>query len=237
MSRDVNGLVTGTSAGSITTAATYNEFGEPQNFSAHYDAIRLVVKTPDGTIVQRMDYDAFGRVILDTNPGFQPFGFAGGLYDSETQLVRFGVRDYDAETGRWTCKDPILFAGGDTNLYGYVLNDPVNRLDITGYANKSSHGKNRWQDWFDTSQRNVDQWAARGDALLEWSSFGLAKGVGKGARQFFNVDIANECSPEYKAEKKTWDTATKVAGVFLGVRGLMQGSSNLLQAGGRCTIF
>ncbi|MCB0411731.1 MAG: hypothetical protein KDD22_04355, partial [Bdellovibrionales bacterium] len=22
-------------------------------------------------------------------------------------------------------KDPILFAGGDTNLYGYVLNDPV----------------------------------------------------------------------------------------------------------------
>lgn len=29
-------------------------------------------------------------------------------------------------------KDPILFAGGDTNLYGYVLQDPVNLIDRTG---------------------------------------------------------------------------------------------------------
>jgi len=30
-------------------------------------------------VVQRLDYDEFGNVILDTNPGFQPFGFAWGL--------------------------------------------------------------------------------------------------------------------------------------------------------------
>ncbi len=42
------------------------------------------------------------------------------------------VRHYDPETGRWLSKDPILFAGGDTNLYGYVLNDPVNFIDPTG---------------------------------------------------------------------------------------------------------
>jgi hypothetical protein len=46
--------------------------------------------------------------------------------------VRFGARDYDPETGRWTAKDPILFAGGDTNLYGYVLGDPVNVNDPIG---------------------------------------------------------------------------------------------------------
>jgi RHS repeat-associated protein len=46
--------------------------------------------------------------------------------------VRFGARDYDAEIGRWTAKDPILFAGGDTNLYGYVLNDSMNMIDIKG---------------------------------------------------------------------------------------------------------
>ena len=40
-----------------------------------------------------MDYDEFGNVTLDTNPGFQPLGFAGGLYDKETGLVRLGVRD------------------------------------------------------------------------------------------------------------------------------------------------
>ena len=43
-----------------------------------------------------------------------------------------GARDYDAATERWTAKDPIQFLGGDTNLYGYVLNDPVNWLDPLG---------------------------------------------------------------------------------------------------------
>ncbi len=97
-------------------------------------SIRLVVNTSDGTIAQRLDYDAFGRIILDTNPGFQPFGFAGGLYDPQTGLVRFGARDYDPETGRWTTKDPVGFGGGDTNLYGYVVNDPINLNDPSGLS-------------------------------------------------------------------------------------------------------
>jgi RHS repeat-associated protein len=93
---------------------------------------RLVVNTVNGLVIQRMDYDAFGAVINDTNPGFQPFGFGGGLYDRDTKLVRFGARDYDAETGRWTAKDPILFSGGQLNLYAYVRNDPINLLDSDG---------------------------------------------------------------------------------------------------------
>ena len=55
-----------------------------------------------------------------------PFGFAGGLHDRDTGLVRFGHRDYDPDVGRWTAKDPIRFDGGDTDLYGYVFNNPVN---------------------------------------------------------------------------------------------------------------
>jgi RHS repeat-associated protein len=93
---------------------------------------RLVVDVDSGEVAQRLDYDAFGRVVTDTNPGFQPFGFAGGLYDADTGLVRFGARDYDPETGRWTAQDPIDFAAGDSNLYGYVLGDPVNLVDPSG---------------------------------------------------------------------------------------------------------
>ncbi|MDP3980321.1 MAG: RHS repeat-associated core domain-containing protein, partial [Chlamydiota bacterium] len=100
--------------------------------SDHLGSPQLVVSTTDGSIIQKMEYDEFGRVIVDTNPGFQPFGFAGGIYDIHTKLVRFGARDYDPEIGRWTSKDPILFNGGDTNLYGYVLGDPVNLVDPTG---------------------------------------------------------------------------------------------------------
>jgi RHS repeat-associated protein len=100
--------------------------------SDHRGSPRLVVDTGTGEVVQRMEYDSFGNVLEDTQPGFQPFGFAGGLYDRDTKLVRFGVRDYDALTGRWTAKDPILFAGGDANLYAYAGNDPVNRIDPRG---------------------------------------------------------------------------------------------------------
>jgi RHS repeat-associated protein len=98
----------------------------------HLGSPRIVIDITTGHIVQRISYDAFGRVTFDDNPGFQPFGFAGGLYDPDTRLTRFGARDYDAMNGRWTANDPILFSGGDTNLYGYVLNDPVNSVDLWG---------------------------------------------------------------------------------------------------------
>lgn len=98
----------------------------------HLGSVRLVVDTQTGAIAQRLGYDAWGQVTQDTNPGFQPFGFAGGLYDPDTGLVRFGVRDYAAQIGRWTAKDPIGFEGGNANLYLYVGGDPINFVDPSG---------------------------------------------------------------------------------------------------------
>src|SRR5690606_4202979 len=98
----------------------------------HLGSVRLVVNAATGDIVQRLDFDAWGRVLTDTAPGLQPFGFAGGHHDPDTGLVRFGARDYDPDTGRWTAKDPLGFAGGDTNLYAYAGGDPVNFVDSAG---------------------------------------------------------------------------------------------------------
>ena len=78
-------------------------------------------------MAQQLDYDAWGNVTVDSAPGFQPFGYAGGLWDASTRLTRFGARDYDAE-GRWTNGDPLRFAGGDTNIFAYAANDPMNRI-------------------------------------------------------------------------------------------------------------
>jgi RHS repeat-associated protein len=101
-------------------------------FSDHLGSPRLVVDVATGAVAQRIDYDEWGKVLMDSAPGFQPFGFAGGLSDIDTQLVRFGARDYDPAIGRWSAKDPILFKAKQSNLYVYVGNDPVNTLDPSG---------------------------------------------------------------------------------------------------------
>jgi len=101
----------------------------------HYDQVGSLraVTNSSHTIVKEIVYDTFGNILSDSNPSVKvPFGFAGGLYDSDAKLTRFGYRDYDAYTGKWTAKDPIGFDGGDSNLYGYVLGDPVGFVDSMG---------------------------------------------------------------------------------------------------------
>ena len=114
--------------------------------SDHLGSVRMVVSTSDGTIAQRLNYDEWGNGTQDTSPDFQPFGFAAGHYDSQTKLTRFGYRDYDAAAGRWLAKDPILFGGGQANIYLYCHGDPINLLDPYGL------GDNPWWedtwDWF-----------------------------------------------------------------------------------------
>jgi RHS repeat-associated protein len=77
-------------------------------------------------------YTAFGEV-PGTGLDWMPFGFAGGIYDTDTGLVRFGARDYDAETGRWTAKDPTRFNGG-VGLYSYMTGNPIDFADAHGMA-------------------------------------------------------------------------------------------------------
>jgi RHS repeat-associated protein len=103
-----------------------------------------IIADASGNVVKRIDYDAFGNVIADSAPAFEvPFGFACGLHDRDTGLIRFGFRDYDPDTGRWTAKDPIGFAGGDTDLYGYCLNNPINLTDPNGLAWRQIRPLNR----------------------------------------------------------------------------------------------
>ncbi|MEP7020336.1 MAG: RHS repeat-associated core domain-containing protein [Pseudonocardiales bacterium] len=92
----------------------------------------LVIDTRSGAVAQSLTYDTSGTITADTKPGFQPFGFTGGLSDPDTGLVHLGARDYDPAIGRWTSPDPIRFNGGDANLYRYAAGDPVNRTDPSG---------------------------------------------------------------------------------------------------------
>ncbi|MHC4269644.1 MAG: NHL domain-containing protein [Planctomycetota bacterium] len=143
--------------GGITYYMIYDQVG----------TLRLIVDSA-GNTTKRIDYDSFGNIINDTTPGFTiPFGFAGGLHDIDTGLVRFGARDYDTSIGRWTAKDPIDFAGGDVNLYGYVQNNPVNWIDPLGLKN-----------YFNSNCKYAGKpWAIAADVALA----GLKTAVGRAA--------------------------------------------------------
>ena len=110
------------------TERTYRLYGD------HLGSLRAVVDTATGQAVQSMSHDVWGHVRQDVvAPGFArvPFGFAGGMYDEDTGLVRFGAREYDPSTGRWLSKDSARFGGG-WNFYEYVGSDPVNYFDPSG---------------------------------------------------------------------------------------------------------
>ena len=79
----------------------------------------------------------------------------GGLYDRRTGLERFGVRDYDPGTGRWIEPDPILFAGGGTNLYAYVGNNPISYTDLLGLSPDCSTYWDRYMDFVSDYAINV----------------------------------------------------------------------------------
>lgn len=93
----------------------------------------LALATTDGNVVQAMQYDSFGNPLWGLQRVVQlPLGFAGGLFDADTGLTRFVWRDYAADTGRFTALDPLGAKGGDSDWYGYCVDDPVNRVDVWG---------------------------------------------------------------------------------------------------------
>ncbi len=155
-------------AGTVTSRFVYASQGHSPDFMVAggktfrlvkdvLGSVRVVVDVATGEVKQRIDYDAWGKVVGNSAPGFQPFGFAGGLLDSDTALTRFGAREYEATSGRWVTKDPIRFAGGDGNLFAYVGNRPVDFVDSsglerdlrTGWGNDSVYGAQpqRPVDW------------------------------------------------------------------------------------------
>ncbi|MGE4553952.1 MAG: RHS repeat domain-containing protein [Desulfovibrionaceae bacterium] len=104
-----------------------------RTYRLHYDQVGTlrVVVDESGNAVKELACDSFGNILEDTNPAFRvPLGFAGGLYDPDT--------------GRFTALDPLGDAGGDSDWYGYCLDDPVNLVDPEGMAGEQE--KSIW-DW------------------------------------------------------------------------------------------
>ncbi|MCD6476356.1 MAG: hypothetical protein J7K85_08885 [Anaerolineaceae bacterium] len=100
----------------------------------HADGLGSIVAMTDDQArnVQQYKYDSFGNQHDMKNRIKQPYGYTGREHDRETGLYYYRARYYDPEVGRFISEDPIGFAGGDVNLYGYVVNDPISLKDPYG---------------------------------------------------------------------------------------------------------
>jgi RHS repeat-associated protein len=82
-----------------------------------------------GTITNTASYDGFGNSVNNLGTRYQ---YTGREYDADTGLYFYRARWYDSQIGRFISEDPIGFAGGDVNLYGYVGNHPLKFIDPQG---------------------------------------------------------------------------------------------------------
>jgi RHS repeat-associated protein len=78
----------------------------------------------------------FGELIQKTEAVEQPFLFVGeqGVMAEGGQLSFMRARTYDLNAGRFTSPDPLGLASGDLNLYRHVGNNPVGRVDPSGFG-------------------------------------------------------------------------------------------------------
>jgi RHS repeat-associated protein len=163
-----------------------------------------VVTRQDGTVVLTRDYDSFGRLQGSTGTFDLPIGFAGGLDDPVTGLVRFGARDYDPATGRWTARDPLLFDGGSVNLYTYADDDPIGARDLDGRD---------WPTWEGVKTSAAAGW----ESTKTWTSNNWETVVDK----FNSLEIDNELGKASKWFKDGYDklkTAEEVADTGLEIK-------------------
>ena len=121
------------SIGSLTGILANIVVSQAPNEKVYYyvnDHLGTPVKVIDenGAVVWSADYKPFGGVNIATSEVGNNFRFAGQYYDQEIGIHYNWHRYYDPRTGRYLRSDPIGLAGG-INLYSYVLNNPINKID------------------------------------------------------------------------------------------------------------
>jgi RHS repeat-associated protein len=94
------------------------------------DILGSVIGTQDSSsgVLSKIGYMPYGKSATASGP----FGYTGQRIDPETNgLYYYRARHYSPAWGRFLQPDPIGVRDG-IDLYTYVTNDPINRVDPNG---------------------------------------------------------------------------------------------------------
>lgn len=105
-----------------------------QRFYCAIDITKNVCEmlAPDGEVVQTYDYAPFGNGAVGSGDFASPLQWSSEFFDEDVGVVSYLNRNYDQLTGRWLSRDPSLQDG--YNLYLYVRNLPLSKVDLLGMA-------------------------------------------------------------------------------------------------------
>ncbi|QYO65715.1 RHS repeat-associated core domain-containing protein [Leptolyngbya sp. 7M] len=149
------------------------------------------------SITASQSYDSFGN---GTNTSFPTrYQFTGREFDSFTGLQFSRARWYDPNLGRFISEDPIGFAGGDINLYGYVWNNPMHFTDPMGLSPWSD-----WAAWANEGRWRGEQAVINFFAPLFEGAIGFGDNASFGASRWFRQwqgfdDSYLDCSFAFQA--------------------------------------
>ncbi|HXT42394.1 MAG TPA: RHS repeat-associated core domain-containing protein, partial [Candidatus Angelobacter sp.] len=92
-----------------------------------------LIDATTGTTTGNFEYGPFGETIrLTPNANNQsPFRFSTKYTDDESDMVYYGYRSYNPNTGRWLSRDPVGENNG-ADRYLIVNNSTVNTIDYLG---------------------------------------------------------------------------------------------------------
>ena len=84
-------------------------------------------------IVGKYLYDSFGNPLSESGikAFINPIWYSSQIYDPDTGFLQYLYRIYIPELDRWVNRDPIQENGG-LNLFEYVANNSINRIDLLG---------------------------------------------------------------------------------------------------------
>ncbi len=114
-----------------------SEYDETDTLYHQHDALGSTDALLDDDEAAAASYAhrAFGLEAAHTGTAESSFTFVGAqnyYRDPELELYFAGARYYDPAAGRWVSEDPKGFEAGDENLFRYVGNNPVNKVDPSG---------------------------------------------------------------------------------------------------------
>jgi RHS repeat-associated protein len=128
-----------------------------------------------GSVVQRLHYAPFGGRTNEFGAAIDPplndvrDGFAGLSHDDELRLIDMNGRVYDPRLRRFITPDPIVslpMRSESWNRYSYVVNDPLNRRDPSGWDFSEQGNKNpeNWCTDFDCDVQPLDTYCSSAGA-------------------------------------------------------------------------